>query len=1042
MLYEKNKEESLATGLFKNPSSEYRGAPFWAWNNKLDKALLLKEIDQMKEMGMGGFHIHCRSGLETEYLGSEFMALVSACNEKAKSENMLCWLYDEDRWPSGAAGGIVTKDHRYRARFLVFQPKGYIAGTDEGNDSSAQAKHSNEKKHLATYMVRLENGKLGSYRRLAKDDNVRPSEDGAELWDAFIEVSGDTPWFNNEAYVNTLDPAAIRRFVEVTHEAYYKTLGDDFGKSVPAIFTDEPQFTHKECLNFAEDKHPVTLPFTDDFDDTYTAAYGESILDRLPELFWELPDGRVSVARYRYHDHLSERFASAFADTIGNWCGQHNIMLTGHMMEEDTLFSQTRALGDCMRSYRSFQLPGIDVLCDQRLFSTAKQAASAAHQYGRPGVLSELYGVTNWNFDFRSHKLAGDWQAALGVTMRVHHLNWVSMAGEAKRDYPASIGYQSPWYKEYSLVENHFARLNTALTRGKPRVRLGVIHPVESYWLHWGPKEQTQLVRDDLENSFKSLVDWLLYGFIDFDFISESLLPSQMPAQEGTSFNVGQMSYDAVLVPGCETLRSTTLKRLQSFRQTGGRVIFAGKPAVYVDAEESESVQTFTCKCENVEFTRGAVLEALENIRDIDIRDSSGARAGNLLYQIRQDGAKRWLFICHANKMSNSDIAYQENIVIRIAGAWLPTVYDTMTGEIHGCESAVRNNETVIHYGFYPHDSLLLQLEPLNAIKDTQKEIKSEHAIPDLNKLRRLELPQPEKIVLSEPNALVLDMAEYSLDGGDWQPREELLRIGNIVREKLGFPPQDGGFVQPWTVRDAEKAKHTLSLRFTIESDISVTGARLALENAHETEITVNGESVASEPEGWFTDESIQCVALPSLPTVRTQITLKIPFTKKTNTEWCYLLGQFGVEVAGRFSKIVAAREKIVFGDWTTQGLPFYAGNVTYICMIECEKRGRVLLEASHFRAPLLSVSADGKAKGKIAFAPYIADLGVLEKGSHTIELTAYGSRINAFGTLHNSNKNMLWVGPDAWRTTGGEWSYEYQLKQAGILVTPTLWAE
>ncbi len=102
-------------------------------------------------------------------------------------------------------------------------------------------------------------------------------------------------------------------------------------------------------------------------------------------------------------------------------------------------------------------------------------------------MLSELYGVTNWDFDWRGHKLQGDWQAALGVTVRVHHLAWVSMNGEAKRDYPASMNYQSPWYDRYSYVEDYFSRLNTALTRGKPLVSVGVVHPVESYWLHWGP---------------------------------------------------------------------------------------------------------------------------------------------------------------------------------------------------------------------------------------------------------------------------------------------------------------------------------------------------------------------------------------------------------------------------------------------------------------------------------------------------------------------------------------------------------------------------
>ena len=52
-------------------------------------------------------------------------------------------------------------------------------------------------------------------------------------------------------------------------------------------------------------------------------------------------------------------------------------MLTGHMMAEATLESQTRALGEAMRAYRSFDIPGIDILANRYEHSTAKQAQSA-----------------------------------------------------------------------------------------------------------------------------------------------------------------------------------------------------------------------------------------------------------------------------------------------------------------------------------------------------------------------------------------------------------------------------------------------------------------------------------------------------------------------------------------------------------------------------------------------------------------------------------------------------------------------------------------
>ena len=96
--------------LFRDPPAPYRGAPFWAWNCKLDRETMVRQVLYFKEMGMGGFHMHCRTGLDTEYLGEEFMEIIRACVEKAKEEDMLAWLYDEDRWPSGFGGGYVTRD--------------------------------------------------------------------------------------------------------------------------------------------------------------------------------------------------------------------------------------------------------------------------------------------------------------------------------------------------------------------------------------------------------------------------------------------------------------------------------------------------------------------------------------------------------------------------------------------------------------------------------------------------------------------------------------------------------------------------------------------------------------------------------------------------------------------------------------------------------------------------------------------------------------------------------------------------------------------
>ena len=111
----------------------------------------------MKAMGFGGYHAHSRSGMATPYLSDEFMALIKACRDKAKREDMLLWLYDEDRWPSGAAGGLVTKDRRWRARYLLFTARPYTGEEEGTGDGSSQARGTRTGKGelLAAYDLSL-----------------------------------------------------------------------------------------------------------------------------------------------------------------------------------------------------------------------------------------------------------------------------------------------------------------------------------------------------------------------------------------------------------------------------------------------------------------------------------------------------------------------------------------------------------------------------------------------------------------------------------------------------------------------------------------------------------------------------------------------------------------------------------------------------------------------------------------------------------------------------------------------------------------------
>ncbi len=1027
MLYKKNNTARFSRELFQNPTAEYRGAPFWAWNCKLDVDELKWQLEVFKKMGFGGAHMHVRTGMATTYLSDEYMELIKACVEKAKQEGMLAWLYDEDRWPSGAAGGLVTRDKRFRQRYLLFTPTPHREITDAEDGC-----------WLACYDVELdEKGYLKSASMIGQEENAQ-----FEKWYAYLILDRESPWFNNQTYVNTLDKAAMDKFIDITYEAYNCKIGDDFDKTVPAIFTDEPQFTVKSTLSYATEKVEVTLPWTDDLAETYAQAYGgEDLLAGIPELIWDRADGQASVIRYHYHDHVCERFTEAFADNCGKWCREHGIALTGHMINEDSLLSQTKAVGEVMRSYRGFELPGIDTLCAGLAYTTAKQTQSAVHQYDREGMLSELYGVTNWNFDFRGHKFHGDWQAALGVTVRVPHLSWVSMEGEAKRDYPASIHYQSPWWEQYSVVEDHFARVNTAMTRGKAIVKVGVIHPIESYWLHWGPSEQTALVRDDMDNNFKNLAQWLLFGGIDFDYISESLLPD-LCSEGSAPLMVGAMAYDVILVSGCETLRTTTLERLERFVEAGGKLVFAGELPYLENALVSERGAALASKAECVSLSRGAILQAMESARLVEIRNETGALTENLLHQLRQDGEGRWLFISHGTEPYNKDVSKYQDLRIRVAGAWKVAVYNTMNGEIEDIRHCINDGNgentdgifTDIYRRMYDYDSLLLWLEPfreqeaLSAIQQKDEE--------DKTALREMELPVKMRYTLSEPNVLLLDQAEYALDDGEWQPKEEILRLDNQCRRQLGWPTRQRNVAQPWVTTE-EPVTHTVHLRWRIHSAISYTGAQLAMEDIEHVQLKWNDVEIATDVSGWYVDKSIKTIVLPEILSGENILEAAIPFGKRKNTEWVYILGDFGVEVSGRECCIIPPKEEITFGTITTQGLPFYGGNITYHVPLET-KGGKVQIRSSQYKGALQTVSIDGGKEIPMIYPPYTVAMDV-PAGKHMVDITLYGHRRNSFGPLHLTDLNESWIGPDAWRSEGEKWSYEYMIVEEGIMTSPLI---
>jgi len=1065
MLYTKSKEV-LSESDFRNPDACYRGAPFWSWNCLVTKEMIDEQIGYFKEMGMGGFHIHVRVGLKNQYLDDEFMELVRYCGQKAKENGILCWLYDEDRYSSGIAGGEVTKTVAFRARSLQLTTHKRDDITDSREDF-LEKQRKNEKTAgclLKVYDVVLEEGCLKEFRVL--DPMKDPGEVRGKIWYLYEVMAKETPWCNNQTYADTLNEDAVKDFIAKTHKKYAAVLQDEFGKAVPAIFTDEPHIPGMSLSEHAIGMESIGLPFTEKLPALYKQKCGLDFFMAVPEMVWNWKGEEISRQRYYLYEVCAEQFVSAYCGTIGKWCREHGILSTGHILGEESLAGQAGAVGEAMRCYREFQLPGIDNLCDFREFSSVKQASSAAHQQGREGVLSELYGVTQWDFGFEGYKLAGDWQAALGVTTRVPHLAWASMAGEAKRDYPAAIGWQSPWYQDFGYIEDHFARVNYCLTRGEPIVHVGIIHPIETMWLYQGAAGRLQGRKEQLETDFKNITEWLLTNGIDFDYIAESALEESGWSEDAAGiggrdkFVCGKMEYDVVLVPDCFHLRYNTFRRLSRFQEDGGKVILCGTKPKYVACREDAQLKAFTDGCQWIPVEKSALLHALEPWREVDIKGTDGSVKELYLHQFRREGDARWFFLAQAYRglqarqkgiWNRRPLHAPEQVVIHLKGRWLVEKYDTLTGERERLDAGYNKGNTLLQYSLYGDDSLLLRLEPAESVLKDQNAAQragkynhafqniSQESIPGAGIGHGYRISRPAGYGTDEPNVLLLDKFQYAYGEEDYSSECELLKLDNELRRRLGYPLRMEQVEQPYVRKLPDSREHPVRLRTSIYSQIAISGCFLALEEPEYYRGTLNGEEICMEPAGYYVDRALRTVALPQLQEGENELVLYLQYGNASNLEWMYLLGEFGVRLWGDYKELVRKPDCLYWGDYTRQGYPFYTGNMVYSFEIHCGKETDCSIQIPYYAGAALKISVDGGPGQMAALLPYQCIFKKLQKGSHKIAVTCVGHRYNGFGQLHMIGDDLVWIGPDSWRTENESWTEGYQIKPMGVLSAPVI---
>jgi hypothetical protein len=1023
----------------KNPPAEYRGTLFWALNGKLEPEEMRRQIRLMKQMGLGGFFLHARVGLNTEYLGDEWFNCVDAAVDEAARQGMKAWLYDEDRWPSGASGGMVTQHPEYRMRKLFFTEITDLQKTSVPDDAQW------------LFLIKKSGGEKYVYDKLCRQQIPRSLKQNEMILACGVKLDEPDSWFNGQTYLDTMNPDAVKKFIEATHEAYLKRCDKDFGGVIPGIFTDEP---HHGSIFMEND---FACPWTGRLPEVFKQRYGYELTDKLPELWLGHPDGKMNRVAYHYCDCAAAMFVAAFSKQIGEWCEKNKLLFTGHMLAEDTPSLQADCVGACMPHYEYMQAPGMDELTEyRRIYATAKQLSSAARQFGRKWRLSETYGCTGWDFPFKGYKALSDWQAALGVNLRCMHLGWYTMEAEAKRDYPAGIFYQSPWWQVYSKVEDYFARINRIMINGEEVRDILVIHPIESIWTlvrkNWVFGESKQY-----DAMFVKMQDTLLEAGLDFDYGDESIMArhGKVDIGKNSTLAVGQAHYKIVIVPPLLTIRKTTLELLKQFKAAGGTVIFAGKVPEHVDALASNVAVEFASSCVAAAASGAKLAAAAEPWRRILLAEPSGRKAAELLYLLKEDRENFYLFVCNTGlsgqpsdtkslPVSKRKKTLPEVLISGFDGCkGIPQEVDLETGSIYSAEYKNKGRQIVISTGF-PELGSRMFIIPKHKMAEAFPRRPSYRLVREIA-LKRGRYP----IMLSEENVLALDRPSYKIGDGNWRKPDEILRIDHQAREYLGLAPRGGSMVQPW-LRKINPAAKTINVMLKYEIEIKTLPSvpfYLGIEKPETFTIAFNGYSVSADMQsGWWADRSLK--KLPLNPAMvkkgSNELLLVCDYNENhPGLESAFLLGNFGVKLIGFAApSITAPAKSLCCGDWTKQGLPFYSGSVSYLMTFKnTVKKGEAcFISLPGFQAPAARIFVNGTEAGVVAWEPAVLNITqFLQKDVNEIRVELFGHRRNSHGPLHLTDRNPEWTGPRQFISTGELWQDAYVIKPCGLAKSPVI---
>ncbi len=440
------------------PAREFSLAPFWFWNDQLSEKEIARQLDDFCDHGVYGFVIHPRAGLPKSigWMSDAMIDYMRFAIEEAEKRNMWVVLYDEGMYPSGSSSGqVVAANPAYRTRGLFavdlddISPGAEKYGIKISDDGKPELKPG---QNLVGIVKRKKNGhEIAIVDRAIRDGysvirGLHFREDDPPRRPDHKEVPENLPPGGD-----ILNPEAVGCFIKLVYQRYHDEFADHFGKTVKAIFTDEPSFMAKRAERGVQ-------PGTAGILEHVNAHLGYDFTAHLPALWY---GDEPEAARYQadYKRALQNRLEHTFYGQISKWCQAHNIALTGHPAKPDDI-----------GHLRYFQIPGQDIVwryiepgkktaLEGPQSTQAKCASSAMIHLNRRRNSNEYCGAYGHNFTFDEMKWLTHWLIVRGCNLLYPHAFYYSIRGPRIDERPPDVGPNSPWWDQYRPFADSVRRL-------------------------------------------------------------------------------------------------------------------------------------------------------------------------------------------------------------------------------------------------------------------------------------------------------------------------------------------------------------------------------------------------------------------------------------------------------------------------------------------------------------------------------------------------------------------------------------------------------